>query len=363
MVKMVAPLCLACCGVSRAGLPCDIYGNARTPCVAAHSTVRALYASYRGPLYQLKRHDNKTMDIMVNDAGYADSASQDSFCGDATCVMQRIYDQSPNANHLDPSPPCTSCTYGHGNHDVPGTPVDAMKHPIILNGHRVYGAWFETSDGYRNSKTTGVPTGNDEESMYMVTSGKHFNGECCFDYGNAEIEPKDEGDGTMETIYFGSATSWDKEFNASGNGPWVAADLENGMYFGGALGSSTNTALTHDYVTAMVKGRNDSYVLKGGDATSGPLKTLFDGPRPPPATKGVKPHGGYQPMKKEGSIILGIGGDNARGAVGTFYEGVMTRGFSTDAADEAVQANIIAAGYGSTLPGFVSGKLVVEVVV
>ena len=35
--------------------PCDIYGAAHTPCVAAHSTTRALYASYNGPLYQVKR--------------------------------------------------------------------------------------------------------------------------------------------------------------------------------------------------------------------------------------------------------------------------------------------------------------------
>ena len=27
-------------------------------------------------------------------------------------------------------------------------------------------------------------------------------------------------------------------------------------------------------------------------------------------------------MKKQGAIILGIGGDNTDGAVGTFYEGV-----------------------------------------
>src|SRR6185437_7153178 len=35
--------------------PCDIYGNAGTPCVAAHSTTRALYGSYSGPLYQVRR--------------------------------------------------------------------------------------------------------------------------------------------------------------------------------------------------------------------------------------------------------------------------------------------------------------------
>src|SRR6188472_2521571 len=35
--------------------PCDIYGAAGTPCVTAHSTTRALYAAYNGPLYQIKR--------------------------------------------------------------------------------------------------------------------------------------------------------------------------------------------------------------------------------------------------------------------------------------------------------------------
>src|SRR5499426_1833527 len=46
--------------------PCDIYAAAGTPCVAAHSTTRALYASYNGPLYQvLRQSDGKTLDIGV----------------------------------------------------------------------------------------------------------------------------------------------------------------------------------------------------------------------------------------------------------------------------------------------------------
>ena len=65
---------------------------------------------------------------------------------------------------------------------------------------------------------------------------------------------------------------------------------------------------------------------------------MYDGPRPPPASHGVKPGG---------AIILGIGGDNARGAIGIFYEGAITKGLSTDAADAAVQASIVSAGYGS----------------
>ena len=51
---------------SRSPGPCDIYGNEGTPCVAAHSTTRALYASYTGRLYEVKRQsDSKTMDIGI----------------------------------------------------------------------------------------------------------------------------------------------------------------------------------------------------------------------------------------------------------------------------------------------------------
>jgi len=51
----------------------------------------------------------------------------------------------------------------------------------------------------------------------------------------------------------------------------------------------------------------------------------------------------------QGAIILGIGGDNSAGAVGTFYEGAMLKGYTTDATDDAMQANIVAAGYGSAV--------------
>jgi len=70
--------------------PCDIYAAAGDPCVAAHSTTRALYASYTGPLYQvLRQSDGKTLDIGVvqpaaspvpDPGGYADAAAQDAFC-------------------------------------------------------------------------------------------------------------------------------------------------------------------------------------------------------------------------------------------------------------------------------------------
>lgn len=34
--------------------------------------------------------------------------------------------------------------------------------------------------------TTGVPTGDAPESIYMVVAGKHYNNQCCFDVSDAE---------------------------------------------------------------------------------------------------------------------------------------------------------------------------------
>ena len=84
-----------------ATLPCDIYAL-DTPCVAAHSTVRALYAKYAGPLYQVKKADGSLKNITVlAPGGFANAAAQDTFCGSSACVIQRIFDQSPMGNHLD----------------------------------------------------------------------------------------------------------------------------------------------------------------------------------------------------------------------------------------------------------------------
>jgi hypothetical protein len=50
-------------------------------------------------------------------------------------------------------------------------------------------------------------------------------------------------------------------------------------------------------------------------------------------------------MRQEGAIVLGTGGDNSKSSVGSFFEGVMTAGYRTDAADNAVQASIVFVGY------------------
>ena len=316
---------------STTGGPCDLYGAGGAPCVAAHSTVRALYGSFAGNLYQVKRaSDSTTKDIGVLTAGgFADSTAQDTFCVNTTCTISIIYDQSPKGNHLTPAP-------GGGAVSTADNPANAADLKTTIGGHTVYGIRIRTGMGYRDDKTSGVATGDSPETEYMVTSSKNLVNGCCFDYGNAETNNHDDGSGTMEAVYFGMGVIWG---TGTGTGPWVEADLENGIFAGGpgaTMGVATNTSLTSTYVTAMVVGRSGSFALKGGDAQSGKLKTMYDGNRP----------SGYNPMKKQGAIILGIGGDNSNSAGGEFFEGVLTAGNASAAVDDAVQANIVAAGYG-----------------
>ena len=57
--------------------------------------------------------------------------------------------------------------------------VNASQHRITVGGNAVYGMLFEPGYGYHVDNTTGVPTGNDPESIYAVVSGTHFNDDCC----------------------------------------------------------------------------------------------------------------------------------------------------------------------------------------
>src|SRR6476661_5596914 len=86
--------------------PCDIYAAAGDPCVAAHSTTRALYAAYNGPLYKVMRQsDGTVLDIgIVQPGGYANAAAQDAFCANTFCWITTIYDQSPKHNDLIQAP-------------------------------------------------------------------------------------------------------------------------------------------------------------------------------------------------------------------------------------------------------------------
>jgi hypothetical protein len=138
--------------------PCDILQTAGNPCVAAHSTVRALYASFDGPIYNVTRPDGTSANIgVLQPGGFANITAHDVFCPKRDCVISNVFDQSPQQNHLGQ------------RHKL----VNASQHKITVgpSSTPVYGMWFDPGFGYHVDNTTGIATGNDPESIYAVMSG------------------------------------------------------------------------------------------------------------------------------------------------------------------------------------------------
>jgi hypothetical protein len=289
-----------------------------------------LYSAYNGNLYQVQRSDRATKDVgVLAPGGHANATEQEAFCYGSTCLVTIIYDQSGKGNHLTVGTP-------GGNNPRGNTAANAASESITIKGTKVYSIYINPGEGYfHDGSRSGVATGTGAEGIYMVTSGTHVNGGCCFDYGNAEVNRRDNGAAHMNAIYFGTSCWFG---GCQGHGPWVQADLENGLWAGGSRTWNNNQKAFPDrFVTAMEKNDGTTrFALKGGNAQSGGLSTLYDGPLP----------AGYTPMKMEGGIILGTGGDDSSASAGTFYEGAMVRGFPSDATENSVHQNIVAAGYG-----------------
>jgi hypothetical protein len=109
---------------------CDIFASGNSPCVAAHSTIRALFKAYAGNLYQVRRaSDRTTKDIgALSAGGFADSATQDAFCVGTTCAISIIYDQSGKNNHLKQAP-------AGQRKATPDTEADASALKLTASGH------------------------------------------------------------------------------------------------------------------------------------------------------------------------------------------------------------------------------------
>ena len=327
--------------------PCDVYAKYGAPCTAAHSSTRALYASYNGPLYQIVRaSDGKTLDVGVvqpsagDPGGYADAAAQDAFCANTTCWVSILYDQSGNENHLKQAP--RGGFSGHAMGGFNNVPIADMA-PVTLMNHKVYGLAILPGMGLRWNDAKGTAVDDQAEGQYWVVNGHHYNGGCCFDYGNAETDSRDDGDGTMETTFFGNIRSW---YYGTGNGPWIETDQENNIV--GCVNPDPNEKFCRDipsinwrFVTGTADGEPHHWRSMGGDAQTGELITMYDGSRI------INPRNSYDPMRKQGAILLGNGGDNSVGSAGTFYEAAMTAAgtFPTVECNQAVQANIVAAKY------------------
>ena len=337
-------------------LPCDIYASGGTPCEAAYSTTRALFASYDGSLYQIQRaSDGSTLNIGLEaTGGVVNSAPQVSFCSGTTCTITQLYDQTSNSNNLPISPgkSCSGCSNGLGGPGPNGSDIgaNAMALPVTVGGQPAYGVLVNNvGTGYRDNAAKNVPTGSQPEGIYMLSSSNLTSGSCCFDFGSAETNDSDDGNSTMNAIYYGTAC-WTG--GCSGPGPWVGGDIENGMYFSNTgPNPSSIPSENGSFLTAWEKNNGTTnFTLKYGNGQQGGLTQSYSGALP----------SGYNPMKVQPSIELGTGGDNSDLGKGEFFEGAVTAGFPSDATENAVQAGIVAAGYANNTTAFSTSVSVVS---
>lgn len=288
---------------------CDLYAAAGTPCVAANSTTHALYAAYSGPLYTVQRDsDGASLTIdTVAPGGVANSAAQDAFCKGTLCWITDIADQTPYNNDLVPSP-------AGGNGPAVHAAL-ANAAPATLDAQRVYGvATWSGYGGYADDDTYMLPTGSAASSTLMVVSGGEHNNGCCYDYGLAETNRRDNGAGHMAAVNYGGAGV-------------VGVDFENGIW--GDLSQTT------PFVTAMEKTNGTTaYAVMAGNAQGGTLNTV-----------GLPLTGAYSPLHQEPGMVLGVGGDISQTSAGVFYEGVITAGSPPATVEAAVQADITSEGW------------------
>ena len=252
-------------------------------CVAAHSTTPALYACLqRTPVPGDAAVGWKEVDIGVvpasaSDAGgYADAAAQDDFCANTYCWIATVYDQSGHKNDLIQAP-----RGGTGSPTAMGgfnsVPIADMA-PVTVMGHKAYGIFIEPGMGLRDDNPHGTAVDDQAEGQYWVVNGHHFNGGCCFDYGNAEIDSRDDDAGTMETAYFGNANNW---YHGPPPGPWIMTDQEKIWWVASLIRPNNKNCdlpiIKWRFVTGMADGEPHHWRSMGGDAQTGELTTMFDG--------------------------------------------------------------------------------------
>ena len=198
-----------------------------------------------------------------------------------------------------------------------GNEANAADAKIMVSGHVAHGIYVNNPTanvGYRNNATKGLAKNDEPEAMYMVVDATRFSTICCFDYGNAETSrrgrrKRDDGGPLLGRI--------------PRSGPVAAATARGSRPISKMACSRetrptlpSNTSVTGwTYATGMLKGPSgNAFGLKAGNAQSGALQTKWNGKRP----------AGYSPMKKQGAIILGTGGDGSNYGQGTFFEGAIT---------------------------------------
>lgn len=325
MIKaLLAALGLLLAGVgsySQAG-PSNVLATAASPSVAAYSLCRRMAAGYTGSLFQIQRaSDSATLNVGTLPSGIVDAAAIDSFTAGTTWTYLIYFDQmgTPATGNNLP------VDGAFGKLPTPGgwtTFPNGLRCPVarIVPGEGYYQGTCCNGGG-----TVGIPTGNAAITVAMlvenVNTGTPIDG-CCGQRSDSESPTMGGPKGHM----FGTAYSTGgMGTSCIGPGPCPGVDLELGVYLYGAAPTETYLSILAKYDPT-----GPSMAVKSGDATQGPLATLYAGALP----------AGYV-MDLEGGVSLGRGGDGSNAPV-NFVEGWISAWATTDVTDLAVEANVTA---------------------
>ena len=283
-----------CAAASAASLPCDIYASGGTPCVAAHSTTRALYGL--------------TTARCTRCGGVGQRHPQHRRAQRGRCRERRraglLLCQHDLRDHRDLRPvgPRQRPHAGAPGRGRPAAPTTSRTRPPRRHdgGQKAYGVYVAPGTGYRNDSPPDRP-GDEPEGMYMIADGNHVNAGCCFDYGKAETNSIDTGAGSMDALYFGTATTWGY---GPGPGPWgTVVDQENNI-FSGMVGRALQRQRPDDPLPlrhgAVGQRRPESPMddQRGRRAAGRADQPYYDGVRPERLLAAAKREGGHRARQR-----------------------------------------------------------------
>ena len=210
----------------------------------------------------------------------------------------------------------------------------------MVGGYKEYGLYINGQTGYRDNSTSGVAVNGAAEGMYMVASGTHVNSGCCFDFGNAETNTRDNGDGHMDAVNLDHllrvlAVHGKRPLGRGRHGERPVRGRERQQ----PERHKQQQRLRH---RGAEEQRAD--VLRAQRRQRAIRRTVDLLGR-------VAARAATRRCTRRARSCSAPAATTATPSIGSFFEGVMTSGYPTDAADNAVQANIVAAAYSGNSDG------------
>jgi len=319
--------------------PCDVVAGG---CAEAYSVVRAMTASYTGPLFQLGKASDAnaaTLDVGQTSDHKADMTTWSAYCGgtQSNCVISKIYAQiHKGSNDLLPgvwnTPWKPDCSAGGYTCAAKFTIEAATGLPILTT---VAPQEYAIRSGTTENFATGVNGGS--KAMGIMYNGKPIANQtyCCGTFG---LTHKYNATDTYGTDFMAAlAYGW-----RDSGGCCIAVNCgKSNTYCVGAEEEENNDL--YDYGTAPV---DNAMVVTQFDpnptATHGTVISYLNGVQVLSKTPPAPLSRGNYPINAGTAIHLGGGGDLSQPAPVLMREGLITNSVMTASEVTAMKANLVA---------------------